>query len=244
MKGTKDLLWNAPLSSWDISNSPNKAFFPWRRCWPKSEESEQHTLNQFESRWRCGNCDGPLTSIWFEESKWIEIWDICSIGAKQPKCMCEVSSCALMIIPASVIGCDFYAWQKTVCSPKEDFGLNITSKQLCLPLFPTPVASLQTWKLLSFRACCVTIGSLLHSTYGRIWHFSSRLFCCWMFACVSISIKQVLVERTTPTYEVIQQEITTVFLYKCFLEDSWWLKKNWHYFMFILLILRRIKLKV
>lgn len=42
---------------------------------------------------------------------------------------------------------------------KGGFGLNITSKETRLPLFPPPVASLQREQLLSWSACCVTLGS-------------------------------------------------------------------------------------
>lgn len=94
-------------------------------------------------------------------------------------CTWAVGSCALRTVPPSVVGCDLYSQWKTVCSAKEDFGLNITSKEMRLALFPPPVASLQTGKLLSFCACCLTPSSLLFSTG----------FCTFLLVCFVVGYK-------------------------------------------------------
>lgn len=112
----------------------------------------------------------------------------CCFDAPLANCTWAVGSCALRTVPPSVVGCDLYSQWKTVCSAKEDFGLNITSKEMHLALFPPPVASLQTGKLLSFCACCLTPSSLLFSTFGWILHLSSGLFCSQVFARVAVSI--------------------------------------------------------
>ncbi len=68
--------------------------------------------------------------------------------------------------------------------------------------------------------CDTRLTAFLHFFFWRILQFSSGLFCSWMFACVSINIRQVSVQRcwaaqgcnrTTPACEMAQQSTPSCF---------------------------------